>query len=112
MAYKVKSNTPEVTANVKNRAGLAVRFMLDDIQRESEPFTPKRLGNLRADVVKSVRGTQGSIVWAKKYAARQEKNRFKNYTTPGTGPKYAENAVRMVVNQSKMYFIRVGLDGR
>lgn len=112
MAYRAKSNTAENIGIIKNRAGLAIRFMLDDIQRESEPFTPKRLGNLRADVVKSVQGTRGSIVWAKKYASRQEKVQHTNYTTAGTGPHFAENAVRKVVDNSKSYLKKAGLSGR
>lgn len=112
MSVRVTSNRLSNDMDIKNRAGLAVRFMLDAIHAESTPFTPMRRGNLRADIVKRVQGTQGTIVWDKKYASRMEKKQFKNYTTPGTGPHFAENAVKMVTDQSQMYFIRAGINGR
>ena len=60
----------------------------------SEPKTPKKSGRLRMDVVKQVLGLAAKVVWGKKYGVYQETKRFKKYTTPGTGPHFAENAAK------------------
>jgi hypothetical protein len=113
MSVRVTSNRLLNEMEVKNRTGLALRFMLDAIQEQATPFTPKRLGNLRADVVKQVVGTRGMIGWEKKYAGRMEKDEtIVHYTTPGTGPHYAENAVKIVTEKAPLYFRKAGLNGR
>ena len=112
MAYQTTSNRLANEMDIKNRTGLAIRFMLDAIHAESTPFTPKRHGPLRDTVVKRVQDTSGTIIWTRKYASRMEKKQFENYTTPGTGPHFAENAVKMVTDQSQMYFIKAGINGR
>ena len=112
MSYKITSNTPQVVSETDNKASLAIRFMLEAIDRTSEPKTPKKHGNLRSDKIKTVDGTKGTIVWTKKYAAAQEDNKygkFRNYTTPGTGSDFAKDAVKDIVDDSKTYFRRAGL---
>lgn len=114
MSVKIQSNSRQLISERNNRVSLAIRLMLEAVHRESLPNTPKEHGNLRADVVKSVQGNKGSIVWDKNYAQAQEEGRtrgivMKNYTTPGTGPHFARRAVTKVARDSRSYFARVGL---
>lgn len=113
MAYRYNDNTRQVGSEVHNRAGLAIRFMLEAIHRQSTPKTPMKTGQLRADVNKSVLGLNGKITWGKRYAYWQERGYtsgpVKKYTTPGTGAQFAQNAVKDVVKDSRRYFRRAGL---
>lgn len=109
MSVEIRDDTGRVVADGKAKAALALRLMLDDIDRISEPGTPKKLGDLRRNKLKQVLGLHGSIQWRQKYAAKQEDRQARNYTTPGTGPHYAENAVKKVVRNSQTYFRKVGI---
>lgn len=81
--------------------------MLEEIDKESKPRTPRKIGDLRNRTIKVVQGMKGSIHWKVPYAARQENTQFRNYTTPGTGPHFAENAVRSVVARAASIFGRM-----
>ena len=112
MAYKVTSNRRQNESEANNKASLAIRFMLDAIDKTAESSTPKKHSNLRADKVKVVQGKTGYIAWSKKYALYQEKKAVtfdSKYTTPGTGPHFAENAARRVAKDSDIYFKKAGL---
>ena len=61
------------------------------------------------DIVKQVLGLKGKIVWGKNYAIYQESKQYRNYTTPGTGPHFAENSVKEVVRNSESIAKKVGL---
>lgn len=113
MSYRFQSNMLKVDADTKRNISLAVRYTLDDIQKTSKEKTPKRLGDLRKNVVKKVFGTKGSIVWQQKYAAYQEAgarkdgtHRVSNYTTPGTGPHFADDAVKEVMTERVKIHLR------
>lgn len=106
MAYRKTSNHAQISADVINGASLAIRLMLAEIHRLADPVTPKKHGNLRADVLKEVQGTTGKITWTKEYAIYQETKQFKNYTTPGTGPHFAEKSVVDVADRSDSFFKR------
>lgn len=109
MSVKVTDNTPQLKFDVQRKGNLALRFMLDAIDQESTARTPKDKGDLRMNKLKHVLGLSAVIQWSQEYAAIQESKQFQNYTTPGTGPHFAENAVRKVVNDSAKYFVRAGL---
>lgn len=104
MSVKIEDNTAHIITDTTKGANLALRFMLDDIDRAARPVTPKKAGNLRNDIVKSVLGLRGTIKWGKNYAIFQEKKKFRNYTTPGTGPHFAENSVVKITKKSEEYF--------
>lgn len=105
---------------------LALRFAVDDVDRLARPKTPysgsvksrggKSLtggGHLRNDLVKTVMGNKAKIIWGKRYAAAQEAGiingrPIRNYTAPGTGKKYAENAIRKVEKQLDTYIRKAG----
>ena len=104
MSVKIVDLTPTLINQSKSQTSLGIRLMLEDIARLSYPVTPKREGNLRSNVLKQVLGQTGKIVWLKEYAAYQEYKRYRNYTTPGTGPHFAEKSVMQVVGNARRYW--------
>lgn len=109
MSVSITDNSAQLISEVDNKTSLGIRFMLDAIQRISNPKTPMKHGNLRADVIKSVEGKTGYITWDKNYAIYQEKKQFTHYTTSGTGPHFAEDAVKEVVKNGATYFRMAGM---
>ena len=104
MSVRVVSNVARINAESDISLSMALRFMAEDVQRISEPFTPKLSGDLRRRVIKQVLGKTATITWDTEYAAYQEDIQHVNYTTPGTGPHFAENAVKEVVENADFYF--------
>lgn len=114
MSVRVTDNTPSLFIDIDRKVSLAIRYMLERIDITAEPKTPRKFGNLRRDVIKQVLGKTGTIAWHKKYAAAQEAgvirgSRIRNYTTPGTGPHYAADAVKAVVASSEQDFRKAKL---
>jgi len=109
MSVRVKDYTNRVILDTSRKSSLALRFMTDSIQDASLPKTPKDKGNLRQNVLKTVIGLRGTIKWGQKYASILENKQFANYTTAGTGPHYAENAVMKVVRNPSESFRKAGL---
>lgn len=100
---KINDFTPNILNQTKQRASIFLRTACDQVTQLSTPNTPMDKGNLRRDIIKSVLGLHGEIEWRKVYAEYQERGsradgsrKVKNYTTPGTGPHYAENAIKEV----------------
>lgn len=115
MSVKTTDNTSRIKIDIQRKANLAVRFLLDGIDRSARPNTPKEFGPLSQSVQKQVLGTRGIITWPQKYAQPQEAgiihgSRVRNYTTPGTGPHFAENAVtKEAIHNAAVYFKKAGL---
>jgi hypothetical protein len=109
VSVSIVDNTAYIKAKVSSGIPLALRFALDDIHRIANPRTPMQHGNLRAEVTKTVVGKIGTITWHANYAIYQEKKRFSNYTTPGTGPNYAENSVTQIVGNFNTYLQKAGI---
>lgn len=103
MTVKVTDNTPMIGARMQSNIPIALRYMLDDIQRTAEPVTPKDTGDLRMNVLKEVVGNQGKITWKQKYAIYQGRKQYRHYTTPGTGPYFDTKAINEVVPNFKNY---------
>lgn len=97
MGVSYTDNIPAIKAATQQRASLFLRFMADEMIVSSTPNTPKKTGRLRMDVVKQVLGLNGKVKWGKDYAVYQEKKQFKNYSTAGTGPHFAENAANAII---------------
>lgn len=97
---KVTDNTGAVKNQLLVKSNIFLRLMGDSIGKIADPNTPKKTGRLRMDRVVQVLGTHGKIVWGKDYAARMEQVQFKNYTTAGTGPHYAEDAIEKAVQDT------------
>lgn len=109
MSAKYTDNTVKIKIDTSQGASLAIRYMLEDIQRTSEPRTPKKEGSLRRNTRISVQGLRGSVAWLSNYAIYQETKQFQNYTTAGTGPHFAENAVKKIVENANTYFEKARL---
>lgn len=119
MAVKIENNSARIENQMSTGTGLAIRLMLEDIYKDSTPNTPMKSGDLRLKVTRTMEGdNRGVIEWSSGYAQVQEqgyrnskKGRvyFRNYTTPGTGPHYAKNAVDLAVANLPSYLEQVGL---
>lgn len=119
MPATITDNTANVKFQLENGLGLAIRMMLDDVYVSANPNTPQKYGDLRARVIRKMESnTRGAIQWQSNYAEVQEKGyrqtkdgriiQFRNYTTPGTGPHYAQNAVEQL-ESLPVYLQKVGL---
>lgn len=109
MSVKVTDNTINITKRITQKSNIFLRTLAEDVVKTSNRKTPKREGFLRRDVVKQVLGLKGKIEWRKDYAEKMETVQFANYTTPGTGPHYAEDAVKKTIKQTSSIARRVGL---
>lgn len=109
MSVKITDNSERIKSENDNKTSLGIRFIVQAVHRTANPRTPKKEGNLRADVIEAVVGKHGKITWTKDYAVWQENKQFKNYTTPGTGPHFAEQSVAKVVEDSPKYFRQAGI---
>lgn len=106
---RITDNMAKIGREAVTKANIALRLMASAVVVESTPKTPKREGDLRLNVLKQVIGLNASVTWDMPYAEIQENTQFKNYTTPGTGPHFAENAVKQVVGESTKYFRQAGI---
>lgn len=106
---EIRDNTDQITNNITQKSNIFLRLMADKIVNISTPKTPKKTGRLRMDINKQVLGLNGKIKWGKGYAKIQEVKQFKNYTTPGTGPHFAENAVNEGVKETSKIAKQAGL---
>lgn len=109
MGVRLVDKTPFVLSETRRKASLGLRFILDGVDRESTPRTPRKTGDLRNRKLKQVLGLKSKIAWQTNYAVYQETKKFRKYSTPGTGPHYAEDAVKKVVRDSATYFRRAGI---
>ena len=109
MSVKVTDNTNNVVNTINAKANIFLRTFADVVLKTSQPKTPKRGGFLRRDVLRQVLGLKGKIEWRKSYAAKMETRQFRHYTTPGTGPHYAENAIKDSISKSRTIAKSVGL---
>ncbi len=107
MSVKITDNTPTIISQTQQRASIFLRLLCDNVTDLSRPNTPKMFGNLGRDVIKSVQRLKGKIEWPKVYASYQERGKradgtrvVKKYTTAGTGPHFAENAVKKSIQNT------------
>ncbi len=105
----VTDNTSAIINDTKQKASIFLRAATDEMINLSDPNTPKKSGRLRMDILKQVLGLKSKVVWGKNYAIFQEVKQFKNYTTPGTGPHFAENAANGLVSITQKIAQGVGL---
>jgi hypothetical protein len=106
--YTSHRTAAEVAVKVKLRKG--VINMGGDILRLSTPVTPYKDGDLRVRrrVVPTANGAK--VQWLSGHAAVQNLGRragarpFKNYRTPGTGPRFVEAGIRAVKSRMRDYF--------
>lgn len=106
---KVTDNTSSTFTGLQQKASIFLRLISEQIVNDAEPNTPKKSGRMRMDVVKQVLGLSGKIKWGKNYAVYQETKQFKNYTSPGTGPHFAQNAAEGSINKTGDIAKKAGL---
>ena len=106
---KITDNTNNVINQLSQKASIFLRLMADEVVNISTPITPKKSGRLRMDVVKQVLGLKGKIMWGKKYGIHQETKQFINYTTPGTGPHFAQKGAEGGIGKTQSVAQRSGL---
>lgn len=108
MPTRIVNNVARLKVKLDNNAGVALRLALEDIHRIATPVTPMDTGNLRQQIQKQIESNkQGYIQWNANYALYQENPPRKfNYTTPGTGPHFAEKAVKHVAENFSDYMRR------
>lgn len=109
MGVTITDYSSRVKEITQQKASLFLRTMCDEIITISTPKTPKKTGRLRMDILRQVLGLKGKVQWGKGYAARQETTQFRNYTTKGTGPHYAEGGVTEGVNRTALVAKKSGL---
>jgi len=105
----VTDMTKQFESSTDVKANIFLRMFADKVVSTAEPNTPKDTQDLRNRIVKSVLGLKGKIKWNAEYASIQEEKQFSNYTTPGTGPNFAKNAVRDTVKSASKIMKDVGL---
>lgn len=77
-------------------------------------ITPRKTGALRRSIITQAIGNRAQIGWRSEYAGAQEAGQhagsapYTNYTTPGTGPKFAQRAFRMTQAEMKANFRQRG----
>lgn len=109
MSVKVNDNSLKISLDITRRASLSLRYMTDDLLTLSTPNTPRKQGDLRRNVLKQVTGLSAKVIWSQKYASRLETKQFSNYTTPGTGSKFAYNAAKSISNSPQGAFKKARL---
>jgi hypothetical protein len=112
MKVIIEDHTDDIKRDFTLKANLFLRLAADEIVKESTEKTPMSdgfaKGSLRRNITKQVLGLTGMITWNQNYAIYQEQKQFKNYTTPGTGPHFAANAVKTVFNKTHELLKQVG----
>lgn len=120
MSYTIKDNVPALIIKTKQEATAFLRIAGDELIKISTPKTPRRDNDLRSRVLKGVIGLSARVVWKMPYAAAQEAGqrtvrssgkvvRFRNYTTPGTGAHFAEDAAKQIPYRTAIIARRAGL---
>lgn len=109
VTVKIDDKSRAVDTAITTKANIFLRFVADDIIKNSTPKTPKKTGRLRMDILKQVLGLKGKVLWGKNYAIYQETKQFRHYTTSGTGPHYAENGVKKTVQNTNQIAKSAGL---
>lgn len=109
MSSKYTSHRTMVEAAVKVKLHKGAINIGGDILRLSARVTPYKHGDLR--VRRRVVGTSegAKVQWLSGHAAVQNVGsrngrRFRNYTTPGTGPHFVEAGIKAVSRNLGKYF--------
>lgn len=96
-------NAQVIGDRIDNRFDVALQQIGESVIRSANPNTPKKTGKLRASAhVTKTGGKQVSVAWEEPYAQPQEEGiasngaPIRNYTTPGTGAHFAQNAIDKV----------------
>lgn len=106
-SYRYNSKVRYVQTKTELGMEMAIRLALEDIRRTAAPMTPRKTGELRSSAV--IRQSEGVVNWTADHAEILEKKQFANYTTAGTGPHFAERAVRQVTQRFDQHLRAAGV---
>lgn len=116
MSYKIDDNSDLVRQKILARGNTFLRFFGERAVEISTPKTPYKVGDLSKNIVIQVHNLRYIIIWAMEYASFQERgsrrdgsHKVKNYTTPGTGPHFAKNAIKQALGEIGSIKRRAGL---
>lgn len=105
-------NAQVIGDRIDNQFGVALQQIGEDVIRSANPNTPKKTGRLRTSAHLTKEGNkQVSVEWSAPYAEKQEKGisskgtPIQNYTTPGTGAHFAQNAIDEVARGDRAKII-------
>lgn len=108
---RIVSNKAELVAMMSNRAIYANWLWAHDVKRDSLRQTPLKSHQLRASIKLSSQGTTQRIKWDQPYAQYQERGMrhdgthvVRHYTTAGTGPGFAKNAIKRSLKKMPSYY--------
>lgn len=83
-------------------------------KRNVVSITPRKTGYLRRSIITQALGNTANIAWRAPYAKAQDDGghngaRYRNYTTPGTGPNFATIAFKATTAQMPTVMRQLGL---
>ena len=92
------------------------KMFVTQYRKNVAPLTPYKTGALRRSIVTQVMGNRANIAWRLPYAIDQNEGVdqktgrvYRNYTTPGTGPKFKDKAFELTIRQIDPMFRELGL---
>lgn len=101
----VEVNIKGVRAKLSPEAMKRGRYALgNQAMADMNPFVPRKSNTLRATA--HLKNDGSAILYETKYAKRQFYLRGKNYSTPGTGPRWDLKAKRLYGKSWKRAFLR------
>jgi len=103
MRHLVMHSTPDAIIRGLREAGMALKLDTDNVI----PKTPKKWGTLkRSGVVRTPQkkkdGYSIIVEYTAPYAAQLHENeggRYKNWTEPGSGPKFLQTKLELFINK-------------
>lgn len=99
-----QDKTGEFVTKADQAVDLALGHMSADVERLAKMKVPVRQGKLRASGRHFRYGVKAfRVEFNTAYARKMEFVKFQNYTTPGTGAHYLENAGKTVKGKAKNY---------
>lgn len=99
MAVRVraKAHMRGVTKRIDSMTQRGQYALVNQVHADSNLYAPRKTGDMRNQSTITFDGKQ--IIWHAPYARRQYYNQFRNYTTPGTGPRWDQKALAIHGNQ-------------
>lgn len=90
MSVRVQVSLNGVHTRIERFTDRAQYILANQVLADSNNYVPELSGDLKRYAI--VSNDNKNILWTQPYARRQYYGNFKNYTKPGTGPKWDEKA--------------------
>lgn len=90
LTIKIRSDLKPLYRKVKNATERGQYALVSQVLADTNKYVPQKYSDLRNSAYISNNNKQ--IIWNAPYATYQYYNQYKNYTTPGTGPKWDRKA--------------------